>query len=64
MTKKECITLIKKKIAECESDRVKDNERTATDKGYVSNDSWYKGVKCGLLAALSLVGMIDKPNKL
>ena len=64
MTKEECAVLIKKKIAQCEIDRVKDNERTANNKGYVSNDSWYAGVKCGLLAALSLVGMIDKPNKL
>ena len=64
MTKEECMTLIRKRISECETDRVKDNERTATNKGYVSNDSWYEGIKRGLQDALEIVGMIDKPNKL
>ena len=63
MTKEECMTLIRKKISKCEEEKTKDSIRTSY-RGYISNDSWYEGIKRGLQDALEIVGMIDKPNKL
>ena len=63
MTKEECMKLIREKISKCEEEKIKDSVRTHC-RGYVSNDSWYEGVKRGLQDALEIVGMIDKPNKL
>ena len=63
MTREECMSIIRKRIVKYENDRIKDNERT-NQSGYVSNDSWYEGVKRGLKDALEIVGMIDKPNKI
>lgn len=62
MTKEECMSIIKTRIIKYENDRINNNERTKQN-GYVSNDSWYEGVKRGLQDALEIVGMIDKPNK-
>lgn len=62
MTKKECMSIIRRKIAEYESERVEDDKRTSQP-GCLSNYSWLYGVEHGLKVALEIVGMIDKPNQ-
>jgi hypothetical protein len=63
MTKEECMELIRKRISKCEKEKMEDFIRT-NHSGFVSNTSWYEGIKRGLQDALEIIGMIDKPNKL
>lgn len=67
MTKEECMKLIRSRIEKYENEAI--SERLRDERNYYVNqlDTWYSGLKRGLLEALEVVGMIDnnknKTNK-
>lgn len=58
MTKEDCMELIRRRIEKYENEAI--SERLKDERNYYVNqlDTWYSGLKRGLLDALEIVGMI------
>jgi hypothetical protein len=60
MTKEEILKLLHKKYQECcdvADEAIKKNNHNSQD-----ISTWYRGKAAGIVTAISVIGMLDKPN--